>query len=63
MAALAAALPAASRGGLWPSADAAIPDLLSFLKAGDVVTVKGSYGVRLGSIVERLFAESARFGS
>jgi UDP-N-acetylmuramoyl-tripeptide--D-alanyl-D-alanine ligase len=63
MAALAAALPAAACGGWWRSAKAAIPPLLSFLKAGDVVTIKGSYGVRLGSIVERLLAESARFGS
>jgi UDP-N-acetylmuramoyl-tripeptide--D-alanyl-D-alanine ligase len=63
MAALAAVLPVAACAGLWPSADAAIPALLSFLKSGDVLTVKGSYGVRLGSIVERLLAESARFGS
>ncbi|MGH7112868.1 MAG: glutamate ligase domain-containing protein, partial [Stellaceae bacterium] len=60
MAALDAALPAATRGGLWSSAEQAIPALLSFLKPGDVVTVKGSYGVRLNRIVERLIAEAAR---
>ena len=46
MAALDEALPEAARGGLWRSADDAIPALTSFLQPGDVVTVKGSYGVR-----------------
>ncbi|HXC89942.1 MAG TPA: UDP-N-acetylmuramoylalanyl-D-glutamyl-2,6-diaminopimelate--D-alanyl-D-alanine ligase [Stellaceae bacterium] len=59
MAALHAVLPRSCRGGLWPSADAAIPALLSFLEPGDVVTVKGSYGMRLGRVVEHLFAQSA----
>jgi UDP-N-acetylmuramoyl-tripeptide--D-alanyl-D-alanine ligase len=54
------ALPKAMRGGLWPTADAAMPGLLSLLRSGDVVTVKGSRGVGLGRIVERLRAESAR---
>jgi hypothetical protein len=54
------ALPKAKRGGLWSTADAAMPGLLSFLRSGDVVTVKGSRGVGLGRIVERLRAESAR---
>lgn len=63
MAALATVLPAAVCAGLWPSAEPALSALLSFLKAGDVVTVKGSYGVGLGSVVERLLAQSARFGS
>jgi len=54
------ALPKAMRGGLWPTADAAMPGLLCFLRSGDVVTVKGSRGVGLGRIVERLRAESAR---
>jgi UDP-N-acetylmuramoyl-tripeptide--D-alanyl-D-alanine ligase len=63
MAALHEALPAPLRGGLWSSVEGAIPALLSFLKAGDVVTVKGSYAVRLGRIVERLLAESAQFES
>jgi UDP-N-acetylmuramoyl-tripeptide--D-alanyl-D-alanine ligase len=60
MAALHEALPAACRGGLWPAADQVIPALLGFLQPGDVVTVKGSYGVGLGRIVDRLIAESAR---
>jgi UDP-N-acetylmuramoyl-tripeptide--D-alanyl-D-alanine ligase len=60
MAALDAALPAAARGGLWQSAEAAIPALVGFLKPGDVVTVKGSYAVHVDRIVARLFAEAAR---
>ncbi|HEY3911289.1 MAG TPA: UDP-N-acetylmuramoyl-tripeptide--D-alanyl-D-alanine ligase [Stellaceae bacterium] len=59
MAALDAMLPEAKRGGLWGSADHAIPALLGFLKPGDVVTVKGSYGVHVDRIVERLIAEAA----
>jgi UDP-N-acetylmuramyl pentapeptide synthase len=46
---------------LWPSAEAAIPALLRFLEPGDVVTVKGSYAVGVGRIVERLLAQSAQF--
>ena len=61
MAALHQALPEECRGGLWPAAEAAIPNLLSFLEPGDVVTVKGSYGVRISRIVERLLAETAQF--
>ncbi len=61
MAALHEALPAARRGGLWPSPEAAIPALLSFLEPGDVVTVKGSYAVGVSRIVERLLAESLQF--
>jgi UDP-N-acetylmuramoyl-tripeptide--D-alanyl-D-alanine ligase len=60
MAALDEALPESRRGGLWRSADQAIPPLFDFLHPGDVVMVKGSYAVRLGHIVERLIAESAR---
>ena len=60
MAALDEALPAGRRGGLWRSADQAIPPLFDFLHPGDVVMVKGSYAVRLGHIVERLVAELAR---
>jgi UDP-N-acetylmuramyl pentapeptide synthase len=37
-----------------------VPELLSFLRSGDIVTVKGSRGVGLGHIVERLCAEAAR---
>jgi UDP-N-acetylmuramoyl-tripeptide--D-alanyl-D-alanine ligase len=58
MAALDAVLPHALRGGLWRSADEAIPALIRFLQPGDVVTVKGSYGVRTGRIVEALRARS-----
>ena len=54
------ALPAATRGGLWLSADEALPAVLRFLEPGDVVTIKGSRAVRVGCIVERLCAESAR---
>ena len=54
MATLWAALPEARRGGLSGSAEEAIPALFAFLAAGDAVTVKGSYGMRLGRIVERL---------
>jgi UDP-N-acetylmuramoyl-tripeptide--D-alanyl-D-alanine ligase len=60
MTALHKALPRARRGGLWPSADAAIPELLTFLRPGDVVTVKASYGVHISRIVERLLAESTK---
>jgi UDP-N-acetylmuramoyl-tripeptide--D-alanyl-D-alanine ligase len=59
-AALHDALPEAKRGGLWPTADAAMPELFCFLRAGDVVTVKGSRGVGLGRLVERLRAQSAQ---
>jgi UDP-N-acetylmuramoyl-tripeptide--D-alanyl-D-alanine ligase len=60
MAALDEALPADVRGGLWQSADQAIPALVSFLEPGDVVTVKGSYAVHVDRIVGRLIAEAAR---
>jgi UDP-N-acetylmuramoyl-tripeptide--D-alanyl-D-alanine ligase len=61
MAALHAALPEPLRGGLWASAEAAVPAVSSFLGPGDVVTVKGSYGVRMGCVVARLLAESAQY--
>ena len=54
------ALPDPIRGEMWPTADAAVPELLRFLRAGDVVTIKGSRGMCLGLIVERLRAEAAR---
>jgi UDP-N-acetylmuramoyl-tripeptide--D-alanyl-D-alanine ligase len=60
MAALHQALPERKRGGLWQSADEAIPALLGFLDSGDVVTIKGSRGVRIGRIVERLCAYSVQ---
>ena len=62
MAALFEALPEANAGGLWRSAEEAIPALLRFLEPGDVVTVKGSRGVRVSHIVERLCAESSGRG-
>src|SRR5262249_37679317 len=52
VAALHHALPEDKRGGLWRSAEDAIPELLHFLAAGDVVTVKGSRAVRVSAIVE-----------
>jgi UDP-N-acetylmuramoyl-tripeptide--D-alanyl-D-alanine ligase len=60
IAALHEALPAAKRGGLWQSADDTIPALFRFLEPGDVVMVKGSRATRVGRIVERLCAHSAR---
>ena len=58
--ALDVALPKKCRGGLWPSADKALPVLLRSLQPGDVVMVKGSRGVDLAPIVERLRTESAQ---
>ena len=60
MAALDEALPEGNRGGWWQSPDEAIPALLRFLEPGDVVTVKGSRGVGISRIVERLCAEASR---
>jgi UDP-N-acetylmuramoyl-tripeptide--D-alanyl-D-alanine ligase len=60
MAALHAILPEAKRGGLWHCAEDAVPELIGFLKPGDVVTVKGSRAVGVGHIVERLQAQSDR---
>ena len=60
MASLHRALPESRRGGLWQSADEAIPCLVDFLRPGDVVTVKGSNAGRIGRIVERLRAESTQ---
>jgi len=53
-------LPDGKRGGLWQSPDEAMPALLRFLEPGDVVTVKGSRGVRVSRVVELLCAQSAR---
>jgi len=58
VAALYDALPESRRGGLWPTVGEAIPELLRFLRAGDVVMIKGSRGIGLDLIVERLRAES-----
>ncbi|MGH7112164.1 MAG: UDP-N-acetylmuramoylalanyl-D-glutamyl-2,6-diaminopimelate--D-alanyl-D-alanine ligase [Stellaceae bacterium] len=59
MRALDAVLPPERRSGLWPGADEVIPALLSDLRPGDVVTVKGSWGVGMGRVVERLCAGPA----
>jgi UDP-N-acetylmuramoyl-tripeptide--D-alanyl-D-alanine ligase len=59
VAALYEALPKPTRGGLWRTADDAFDALLRFLRAGDVVTVKGSRGIGLDRVVERLRAEAA----
>ena len=47
---------------VWPSAEAATPALLSLLQAGDVVTVKGSHGVRYEPH-RRAFARRTRTAS
>ena len=60
IAALHEVLPEGKRGGLWRSPEEAMPALLRFLKPGDVVTIKGSRGVRVSRIVELLRAQSAR---
>ena len=59
MAALHAVLPETVRGGLWHSAEEAIPALIRFLGPGDVVAVKGSRAVRVSHIVEALRAQGA----
>ena len=61
IAALDEVLPEEKRGGLWSSAEEAIPSLLSDLRAGDVVTVKASHGVHADRIVEKLI-EKGREG-
>jgi len=60
VAALREALPQGRCGGLWQSADEAMPALVEFLAPGDVVMVKGSNAGRLGRIIERLRAESQK---
>jgi len=59
IAALDEVLPEAKRGGLWRSPEKAMPALLRFLEPGDVVTIKGSRGVRVSRVVELLRAQSA----
>ena len=63
IAALHEVLPEEKRGGLWRSPEAAMPALLRFLEPGDVVTIKGSRGVRVSRVVELLRAQSARLES
>ncbi|MGB9646904.1 MAG: cyanophycin synthetase, partial [Stellaceae bacterium] len=60
IAALHEVLPEGKRGGLWRSPEEAMPALLRFLEPGDVVTVKGSRGVRVSRVVELLRAQSAQ---
>jgi UDP-N-acetylmuramoyl-tripeptide--D-alanyl-D-alanine ligase len=60
MSALFETLPEETRGGYWQSSEEAIPALLQFLEPGDVVTIKGSRGVCVSDIVERLCAEAGR---
>jgi UDP-N-acetylmuramoyl-tripeptide--D-alanyl-D-alanine ligase len=50
------ALPEPLRAGLWRCPEAAIAALFEFLRAGDVVMVKGSHAAHLDCIVERLRA-------
>jgi UDP-N-acetylmuramoyl-tripeptide--D-alanyl-D-alanine ligase len=58
MAALDEMLSEPVRGGLWRSADEAIPALVEFLRPGDVVMIKGSHAARVDRIAERLRAPS-----
>ncbi len=60
IAALDEVLPEGKKGGLWRSPEEAMPALLRFLEPGDVVTIKGSRGVRVSRVVELLRAQSAR---
>jgi UDP-N-acetylmuramoyl-tripeptide--D-alanyl-D-alanine ligase len=60
IAALDEVLPEEKRGGLWRSPEEAMPALLHFLEPGDVVTIKGSRGVRVSRVVELLRAQSAK---
>lgn len=56
MAGLQAELPESMRAGHWGDSVAAIQPLLSSLRAGDVVLVKGSLGTRMAPIVEAMRA-------
>ena len=52
-------LPPAQRGAYAPDSAALAPLALGALRDGDVVLVKGSYGSRMGRIVESLLAPAA----
>jgi UDP-N-acetylmuramoyl-tripeptide--D-alanyl-D-alanine ligase len=56
IAALDHALPTAMRGGHDATADAMAESAAQLVRAGDVVTVKGSHGVRMDAIVARLIS-------
>jgi UDP-N-acetylmuramoyl-tripeptide--D-alanyl-D-alanine ligase len=56
MAHLAAALPASMRGGHADDSASLVPLVTAAVRPGDVVTVKGSAGSRMGLIVEALGA-------
>ncbi len=53
---LADALPAAQRGGWSETAARMVPHLASALLPGDVIMVKGSFGIRMADIVQPLIA-------
>jgi UDP-N-acetylmuramoyl-tripeptide--D-alanyl-D-alanine ligase len=63
MAALDEALSAPVRAGLWGSADEAIPALVEFLRAGDIVMIKGSHAARVDRIAARLRAAASAANS
>jgi len=59
MKALWEALPASRRGAYAETSNALLPHLLSAVKAGDTVLVKGSNGARMSVIVDALKAKNA----
>ena len=59
MRALWEALPASLRGGYAETSNALLPQVLSALKPGDTVLVKGSNGARMSVIVDGLKAKNA----
>jgi UDP-N-acetylmuramoyl-tripeptide--D-alanyl-D-alanine ligase len=60
MKALWEALPAGRRGGYAEESSALEPQVLSAIRPGDAVMVKGSLGSRMGPIVKALQRLSAR---
>jgi UDP-N-acetylmuramoyl-tripeptide--D-alanyl-D-alanine ligase len=59
MRALYDALPAPRRAQHAATSTELMPPLLSVLRPGDVVLVKGSYGSRMGAVVEALLQHAA----
>ena len=53
------ALPADMRGGHAPSAAELIPLMTDQVRPGDVVTIKGSYGSKMGVVIDALLAMNA----